>query len=256
MNIKKTAITAFVVMALIGSVVQPVAASGTLYVGTTSTNDAVTYSTIDNAVENASSGDTIEVASGTYNTSVEVTADNLNIIRSSSETSGTVTIDATNSKYGDAFYGDKAHNVTTGTNVALTENTVTVDANNTGTAGTYGTIQNAVDNATANSTVSIVPGEYQESVNVTTQSVAFVNNNPDNGNVTVNATQTDKGDAFYGEYDKQIRIGQNLIVEESVYGVGGGAIGSAVAFTLFGIPAWAILVVALLAGYVLYEEKA
>lgn len=255
MNYKKPAIAALVVLAALGSIALPVSAAGTHYVGVSGENEAVTYDSIQNAVENASAGDTIEVGSGTYEESIEATTDNITIQRYSSETSGTVTIDASNQTYGDAFYGEHRHNYTFGSNVALTENTVTVDPNNTANADTYSSVQKAVDNSTANTTVEIVPGEYKESVNVTVDYLAFTNNAPSNGDVAINATNTTNGQAFYGNYSDNVRVGRYVTVNENVIGVGGGTIGQAVSFSLFGIPVWALAIVVGLLGYVYYEES-
>lgn len=254
MNIKRSLIAVMVIFTVLGSVVTPVSAAGTLYVGTSGTNDAVTYDSVENAIENASAGDTIEVASGTYNVSAEVSTDNVTIQRYSSESSGTVTLDATNEKYGDAFYGEHSQNVSFGTNVTVNENVITVNESNSGTTDVYADIQTAVDNASANTTISIVPGDYNTSVNVTSENLGFVNDAPNDGDVTIDATNTSDGEAFTGNYSESIRIGQHLTVEESVFGVGGGAVGNAISYSVFGIPAWAIAVVALLLGYVYYEE--
>jgi len=254
MNYKKSLIALLAIMAVMGTVVQPVAAAGTLYVGTSSTNDAVTYDTLQAAVDNASNGDTIEVATGTYDTSIDVTTKNLTIVRDSSVTSGTVTINATNAKYGSATYGEYGSSLTLGTNVATNENIVTVDSANTANTGTYGTIQNAVDNSTANTTVEIVSGTYNTSINVTTEYLAFENADSSQGNVTIDASNTTQGNAFYGEDSDTVRVGQNLIVESSVYGFGSGAIGSTLTMSVLGIPLWALIIVALLVGFVGYKE--
>ncbi|AAQ13799.1 hypothetical protein [His2 virus] len=258
MNIKKAFVGVMLALTVISSMAMPAAAAGTLYVGTSETNDAVTYSTVDDAVANASDGDTIELAPGTYNASIEVNTANLTIQRDSSVSSGTVTIDASGEKYGDAFYGSNDSSLSLGTNVAVTENVVTVDSANTGNADTYGTISDAMDNTTANSTISIAPGTYNTSINVTSDNVGFVNNAPASGNVTIDATNTTEGSAFVGNYSDNVRVGGDITVEESVLGIGGGqfgeSVGNALGANVFGIPFWAIGVVALLVGYIYQTE--
>lgn len=254
MRFKKSIIAALLVMAMLGSVVTPASAAGTLYVGTTGENEAVTYDSIDAAIQNASAGDTIEVSSGTYEESIDVTTNNVSIELYSGETSGTVEINATDEIYGDALYGEHSHNVTLGSSVETVENTVTVDPEDTSSTGVYGSVQNAVNNSVANTTIEIAPGEYSESVNVTAENLGFVNNAPSTGDVTINATDTTTGQAFTGEYSDNTRIGAYVTVEESVIGIGGGAIGDAVSYDVFGIPAWAIAIVAVLLAYVYYEE--
>ncbi|QSJ05046.1 virion protein [Haloarcula virus Hardyhisp2] len=259
MNIKKTFVGVMLALTVISSMAMPAAAAGTLYVGTSGTNEAVTYSTVENAVANATDGDTIEVAPGTYSESIEVNTANLTIQRDSSVSSGTVTINASGEKYGDAFYGESDSSLTLGTNVAVTENIVTVDSANTANADTYGTISDAMDNTTANSTISIAPGTYNESINVTSENVGFVNNAPNSGSVTIDATNTTEGMAFFGEHSDDVRVSGSVTIEESVLGIGGGqfeeSVGNALTTNIFGIPFWAIAVVVLLAGYIYTAEE-
>ena len=63
-NIKRI-IMAFVVFGAVFGMTVPVSANGALYVGTTDTNSAVTYDSVQEAVDNASANDTIHVAPGT-----------------------------------------------------------------------------------------------------------------------------------------------------------------------------------------------
>lgn len=245
-----------VIMTVFGSMAMPVSAAGTHYVGISGQNDAVSYDNLQDAVNNASSGDTIEVATGEYSTSVNVTTNNISIVRDSSVSSGTVTVNATQEMYGVAFYGEHDENLTLGTNVETVENTVTVDsANAEGTTGTYSNVSNAMSNVDSNYTISIVPGTYNESVNVTSKNVGIENSDPASGSVTIDATNTSEGQVFYGPNSDSVRIGEDITVKENVIGIGGGAIGNAATFQVLGIPMWAIVVVALILGYVYVEES-
>lgn len=248
-NVVKLGMFLIVIM----TVMQPVSA-GTLYAGNmTSENDAVTYENLQNAIDNASSGDTIEVSAMNYNESYDVTTDNLTIERYSGDT-GTATVNATQEKYGDAFYGQYAHNLSTGTNVAVQENVFVVNQSQNETIADR--IDNASDNAniSSNFTLALTPGEYNHSVNVSYEYVAFVNHNPNDGNVTINAKPTNYSKAFRGEFAEDVRVGYHVQVKESVFGIGGG-FGDSLTMKFMGIPLWAIAIVALLLGYVWYEES-
>lgn len=254
---KKAFTTMVALMLLISSVGAfggMVSAGGTLYVGTTGTNDAVTYSSIQDAVNNASSGDTIEVASGTYNTTVDVTTNNvtINVYNSSN---GDVVINASGEEYGEAFYGEYDHNLTLGTNVQVTEDVVYVGTSNTDGNYTYTTIQNAINDTGSNTTISIAPGEYNESLNITSKNVGFINYNVSaDTDVVINATNTTSGDAFRGEYNSSVRVGQYITVKEETY-AGGGSLGDLATNEFAGIPYWAIALVAFVVGFLYYENE-
>ena len=248
-NFKKL-IMAFVVFGAIFGMVAPVSANGVLYVGTADTNSAVTYDSVQEAVNNASANDTIHVAPGTYNESVEVTTDNLTI-QNYNSSAGNVTIDATNQKYGEAFYGGESQNLSIGSNVLVDENVVYV---NTSESENYDTVQEAVNNTVDNSTLRINPGTYNESLNVTSNHVRFANYNFSEGNVVLDATETNHSSVFRGEYKDNVSVGHKVTVKGNVWAIGGGGLGDIAGSTYFGVPMWAYLVVLVIGGYIYMEQ--
>jgi pectin methylesterase-like acyl-CoA thioesterase len=230
----------------------PVSAEGTIYVNTTDTNDAVTYDTIENAIENASSGATIKIAGGEYDTSVDVTTDNVTLEDYNTTDTTIVEINATNTDYGDALYGEYAHNVTLGSDVSISQNVVYVDI--AGTAE-FTSIQNAVDSVSNNTTISIEAGsEYQESVDFGDKEyIGLVNRYPSDGNVVINATNTESGDAFVSE--NNLRIGGYITVKEDVYAGGGAVIEDSLTSTFMGIPVWTWVIALVIVGYIYYDKS-
>lgn len=228
----------------------PASAAGTIYVNTTDTNDAVTYNDLQTALDNAESGDTIEIASDNYTGEYEVNTDNVTIALYNTSNSDAI-IDATNSTYGKAFFGPESHNLTLGSNITIQQDVVYVD--NAGTAE-FTSIQSAIDSVDNSTTIAIEGGEYSESLNITKQNLQFINRYPNTDSVTINATNTESGEAFTGEYESDIRIGGYITVEENVY-TAGGAIAEFTSQTIIGIPIWAWVIAVIAVGYVVNDSQ-
>lgn len=230
-------------------------ADSTYYVGTENTNSAVTYDTIQKAVNAASANATIKVANGTYNTSVEV--DTKNITLAPYDASKTVVIDATNESYGDAIFGVEENTVNLHENVTLTENAVYVNtANAPNGATTYNNVSTAFEGISNNTVMYVVPGEYtNESYNVTVENVAISNYNATQ-NLTFDATNTSEGSVFYGEYADTVRVDSDVTILGEVFASGGSFnLDSGIQTKFFGIPIWAIVVVVGIGGYIYQSGK-
>lgn len=246
---KKVIVTAFVAlvtMSLIavsgGAMAQ---SGGTYYVNTTGTNDAVTYGTIQKAVDNAEANSTIVIAGGTYNNSVNVETANLTF---NAYQTGSVTINTTNEPYGEAFYGIESNGITLGSNVTASENAAYVNVSSySGSGTTYANLTEAFGSVSNDTTLYLGNGTYEGSWNVTSKNIS-VRNYDTSGNVTINATNTTSGTAFTGEFAENVRIGPDVTVIGDVY-AGGGLSGSGLSMSFYGIPVWAIVVVLGLLGY-------
>jgi len=245
------------VVSIIGMLVlAPIVSAATIEVNPDGYGD---HNTIQDAVNSASDGDTINVSGGTYYETVEVTTANLTIQSANGEMvyisalrSGDDTLAVNDTTLSDA------NNVTFGENVETFDRTnYVVDGNGT---GDYETIQDAVnasssDNATV---ISIKNGTYNESVNVTVDRVLFkaFSDNPD---VTVDAENTTSGEAFISEFDNVFVSGE-IVTLGAVLGGGGSGGSGGLDFgmltnTIFGIPYWLIGVVALVIGYWWYSKE-
>jgi pectin methylesterase-like acyl-CoA thioesterase len=248
-----TVFVALITMSLIAVSGSVVAQSGsTYYVGTSNTNDAVTYDTIQKAVDNASEGSTIVVEPGTYNTSVMVETANLTF---ESNNSSTVTINAVNEPYGEAFYGLESNNVSLGSNVDKSENAAYVNASSySGNGTTYANLTEAFDNVSNNTVLYLGNGTYEGSWNVSNENISIRNYEP-SGDVTINSTNTTEGSAFTGEFAENVRIGPDVTIIGDVYAGGGGLSGSGFSMEFYGIPVWAIAVVLSLFGYAVIEME-
>lgn len=133
---------------------------------------------------------------------------------------------------------------------------VSVDADNPDpTNGTYGTVQDAVNNASDGYHVRIVPDTYVEDVNLTINNASFVS--------TTGASVTIDGElnGTWNENISSVHVGDNVTFQDGVIlsqSAGGGiSIGTGVDFLndkLFGVPIalWGLLV--LVVGYVGYVE--
>jgi len=255
-NGKGIALFLLVVTVVGMTVLAPVVSAATIEVNPDGTAD---HNTIQDAVNAASDGDTINVTGGTYYETVEVTTSNLTIQSADSET---VVITALRSGDDNLAVNDTtlsaSNNVTFGENVVTYDKvTHVVDANGT---GDYTTIQDAVnasssDNATV---ITIKNGTYNESVNVTVDWVLFTTFS-DNPDVTVDAENTTSGEAFVSEFDN-VFVDDSIVTLGAVLG-GGGAGGSSgfdlgiLTNTFMGIPYWLIGLVALAIGYWYYTKE-
>lgn len=134
----------------------------------------------------------------------------------------------------------------------------TVIVDKTGNAGSYDSIQPAVDNASDGGYVHIHPATYNTSVNLTTANLTFENANVSEGNVTIDATNTSSGVAFRNPNDYNYTVGDNVTLKEASIGGGSGLSGDYSWTDKYaGIPLWAIVIGTLLIvgyGYMKMDE--
>lgn len=110
MNYKKSLIALFAIVAIVGSVGMVGASHTGPHVDANNTDvENDTYATIQDAVDNASDGDTVIVEPGTYNETVDVGTNNLTV---ESATNETVTING-------SFNTSTVSNFTLGENVTI-----------------------------------------------------------------------------------------------------------------------------------------
>lgn len=244
MKLKATITAVMVVMVALSAFAMP-ASAATITVNPDGTGD---YTTIQEAVDNAASGDVIQVEGGTYYETVYVSTSDVTIESANGET---VNIVANKANGTDAFSYDSSITTAPTVGANITEHDQNTTEVNTGATGAYATIQEAVNNTDSGDKVVIAPGTYNESVNVTSDYLMFVSSDTTQ-NVTIDASNTTSGEAL-------VLNDNTALVHDSVKTVSGVLGGGGTSDTLNGetggIPniVWAIVVV--VGGYYLYSRQ-
>jgi pectinesterase len=226
---------ALVAALLLSSIATP-AAAATITVDTDGTAD---YNSIQAAVDAAADGDVVNVTPGTYYETVDVDTSNVTI-RNANPDEGKVNIVAVRSNGGD---GTLAVNSSDATNTTLDTGVETVNKSvlEVGDSGAdYLNIQTAVDNADPGTVIKIQPDTYETSVNVSEDWIVFASTTGDN--VTVDASDTSVGLAFYGD-GADWSVGDGIEQIDAALAGGGGSGG-----TLGGMDTTTVLVVAVVVG--------